>query len=76
MRVGNPFDRVGTTCDFANIFPTFAKRDRNAAPQRIVVFDDEDAGRGCSHGFSASIGTRNRNEQPEPVPESSSSVPP
>ena len=45
MRIGDTFDRVRATCDFLNVFPTFAKRDCDATPQRIVVFDDEDAGR-------------------------------
>ena len=45
MRVGNTLNRVITTCDLPNIVPTFTKRDGDAPPQGIVVFDDEDAGR-------------------------------
>ena len=45
MRIGNTFNRVRTACNFVNVAPTFTKRNRDATPQRIVVFDDEDAGR-------------------------------
>ncbi len=44
-RISDTFNRVRTTRDFLNVFPTFAKRNRDATPQRIVVFDDENAGR-------------------------------
>jgi hypothetical protein len=45
MRISDTFNRVRTTCDFLNVFPTFTKRNCDATPQRIVVFHDENASR-------------------------------
>jgi hypothetical protein len=45
MRISDTLNRVRTTCNFLNIVPAFTKRNRDATPQRIVVFYDEDAGR-------------------------------